>query len=141
MKNMAFPTALAVAIMAPLGSDPKAQQNTEGTPLSKFPAPDIRKEGYRSAALSDIPSERLIGQRVYTPRDQWIGVIKSILPGPDDAIYGVVMHVGGLFGIAERAVGVDAQSLTVLQAEGSRALRVYLNASGDELERLPRIDP
>jgi len=55
---------------------------------------------------SDMRAERLIGMRVYNSNGDEVGKVNDLLFDKDGKITGVVLSVGGIFGIGAKAVGL-----------------------------------
>src|SRR5262249_39700988 len=55
---------------------------------------------------NDMRADKLIGMRVYNMNGDEVGKVDDILIGKDGKISGVVLSVGGVFGIGSKAVGL-----------------------------------
>jgi hypothetical protein len=65
-----------------------------------------------------LAREQLIGAKVLNKDGQTIGTIDDLIVGSGDRIEGVVLGVGGLLGVGQRAIGVRLGALKVSTADG-----------------------
>ena len=118
----AAPTAPAVPPTPPAADNqpatpptPPAAQNQPATPpaagsgessgtAAATPPPSNVVIPQQSA--SDMRAERLIGMRVYNSNGDEVGKVNDLLFDKDGKITGVVLSVGGIFGIGAKAVGL-----------------------------------
>jgi len=64
-------------------------------------------------AATDMRADKLIGMRVYNMNGDEVGKVDDILFDKDGKISGVVLSVGGIFGIGSKAVGLVWKELDV----------------------------
>ena len=81
--------------------------------------------------------DQLIGQRVKDPQGKEVGDVENVLVAPDGRVAGLVVEWGGLAGLGARQVAVPWRDVQV--APDGR--QVTVNATRDQLEKLPKYDP
>jgi sporulation protein YlmC with PRC-barrel domain len=64
-------------------------------------------------AATDMRADKLLGMRVYNMSGDEVGKVDDILFDKDGKISGVVLSVGGVFGIGSKAVGLVWKELDV----------------------------
>ncbi|MEM7490667.1 MAG: PRC-barrel domain-containing protein, partial [Pseudomonadota bacterium] len=122
-------TDMEVDMQADAGAGP----NTLGIAADALgAAPAVTRAGYDPVLAQDVVLPRLVGQGVFNAQDERIGEIGGVLDGESPQ---VVLDVGGFLGIGEKEVAVPVDALTFLS--GGAELRVYVDATQDQLESLP----
>ncbi|NJO36728.1 MAG: PRC-barrel domain containing protein [Rhizobiales bacterium] len=119
--------------------------NTEGAAPAEDAAsarpmltpPDVQREGYEDARLEDLTAEMLQGRSVYGPEDENVGEIGELILNDGGQITEAVIDIGGFLGIGERNVAVSFDELRILREGGGDDLRVYIDSTEEQLERLP----
>lgn len=115
--------------------------------MAKFP--DVVFEADKDFYASD-----LIGMRVYQSEEQFdtttaladgsaqewddIGEIGSLVVSTDGKLERAVIDVGGFLGLGEKPVVVTFDELRLLKGDGD--LRIYVNATQEELEAQPEYE-
>lgn len=99
--------------------------------------PTITREGYSVVTVDALTAEDLDGEPVYGTDDSSVGEISSLILDDNGKITKAVIDVGGFLGIGEKPVAVSFDALTIVRDE-SGATRVYIDASQEALEALPR---
>lgn len=135
--DMSNDPALAEGNTAPEAPDATAQMAETG---SGFAAPDIQRDGFAEAKADVLNTETLTGARVYDVNDEWIGEVAELLVDDSGKITDAVIEVGGFLGMGEKPVSMNFDSLNIQQQTDGEELRVYLNATEEELESLPRYE-
>ena len=102
-----------------------------------FMKPAIQREGYNEAAREDLTTEMLTGARVYDANDNDIGEVSKLILGSGDTITEAVVDVGGFLGIGEHPVAVNYDELNIQHDANWSDVRVYINATKEQLENRP----
>lgn len=90
-------------------------------------------------AMQDID---LVGARVYTMNDEWIGEVSEVIAWGENGVDAVVIDFGGFLGVGEKPIAVAADSLTVAsEVDQKDAYFVFTSLSREELEAAPAYDP
>lgn len=137
MSHFFLSAILAIALTLPISSTAQTAAGLDLNNLKSFPAPSIQRTGYVRAQLEKVAAERFVGQRVYSPKDAWVGVINALLTDSSGQIAGVVINVGGFLGMSEKPVAITLSSITVAIAETGGDIRFYLGATDAQLTALP----
>jgi hypothetical protein len=110
---------------------------TGSVETQRFTRPDIQREGYGEAAQEDLTTEMLTGARVYDANDNDIGEVSELILGSDETITEAVVDVGGFLGIGEHHVAVKYDELNIQHDANWSDVRVYINATKEQLENRP----
>jgi len=102
--------ALAVPALAQKKEEPKKEAAKVTIPTNTF------FKGQTSGQY--LAREQLIGAKVLNKDGQTIGTIDDLIVGSGDRIEGVVLGVGGLLGVGQKAIGVRLGALKVSKADG-----------------------
>ncbi len=70
-------------------------------------------------------------------KDEDIGEIDKLLVSTDGKIEKAVLDIGGFLGIGEYRIAVTMGELTILRDDNGGGVRVYIDATQEELEKLP----
>ena len=81
--------------------------------------------------------DQLIGQRVKDPHGKELGDVENVLVAPDGKVAGLVVEWGGLAGLGANQVAVPWKDVQVAP-DGKQ---VTVNATREQLEKLPKYDP
>lgn len=98
------------------------------------------REGYASAHVHDLSTDDVDGAKVYGRNDDSVGSISSLKLGPDGKLTHAVIDVGGFLGMGTHPVAVPFSSLAVLREKDGSDVRVYLNATEDQLKAMPKYE-
>lgn len=114
-----------------------AQADTERTPLER---PQMQLDGYNEVTdFTKISSDTLVGERVYGTNDEDVGEIGNLILTDSGDVEHAIIDVGGFLGIGEKEIAVSFEELQVLNDENGN-VRVYINATEEELEQQPEYD-
>ncbi len=102
------------------------------------PRASFTHEGYGAAVRHDLTSEALKSASVYGHDDEKIGSISDLVVGADGKITQAIIDVGGFLGMGARSVSMKFDDLTVLRETDGHDLRVYIDATKQQLEAMPR---
>jgi sporulation protein YlmC with PRC-barrel domain len=95
-------------------------------------------EGYGPLALEDLTAERLDGATIYGPGDESIGSISELALDPSSGqVTQAVVDVGGFLGMGAHTVALPFEQLNVVHNAETDEVRVYSNATKEELEQMP----
>ncbi|WP_111735357.1 PRC-barrel domain-containing protein [Roseovarius amoyensis] len=100
-------------------------------------APEVKLEGYDTVVVTDLKVEELTGAPVYDARNEWIGEVSDLIIDTDGQATDAIIDVGGFLGIGEKPVQVSFESLTLKRADGTDDIRIYIDATEDQLESMP----
>ncbi len=95
------------------------------------------RNGYDRAKTPDLTTSDIENATVYGRGDQTIGSVKSLMIGTDGNITSAVIDVGGFLGMGAHSVLLPFSQLTVLRETDGIEMRVYLDASKDQLKAMP----
>jgi hypothetical protein len=105
--------ALALAISLALALPVLAQQK-KGEPAKATANPNLfLKAQIKGQSLA---RERFLGAKVLGTDNQTIGTIDDLIIGANGTIDGVIMGVGGYFGVGETKIGVRMSALKITTA-------------------------
>lgn len=100
-------------------------------------APAIEREGFEAFETADLTSEMLTGAAVYDTNDEWIGEVSELIIDEQGSVKEAILDVGGFLGIGEKSVATEMKSLTIKRATEGKELRVYVDATKEQLENMP----
>ena len=103
-------------------------------------ASDFAYEGYTRADHHALTAGDLESARVYGRGDDSIGSISKLVVTKDGEITHAVIDVGGFLGMGARSVSMPFADLTVLRETGGDDVRIYVDASKEKLEAMPRYE-
>lgn len=130
--------------MAETATDPAVAPATEETaemaPGALGMPPTVEREGYATVAAGDMTAEELTGAAVYDAKDEWIGEVSELILSDDGQVKEAVVDVGGFLGMGEKPVAVSLESMTISKQTEGGDLRVYVDATKEQLEAMPDYD-
>jgi hypothetical protein len=101
----------------------------------------IVRDGYVAVDPIEMSAENLTGARVYGANDEDIGEVDELLLSAEgDAVEQVVIDVGGFLGMGEHEVAVTMEELHIMRSDDGTDLRVYMDATQEELEAQPEYE-
>ncbi|RVV96633.1 PRC-barrel domain containing protein [Mesobaculum littorinae] len=103
--------------------------------------PTVEREGYAASQITELTAEDLDGTTVYGTDDESIGEIGELLLDDEGNIEEIVVNVGGFLGIGEKPIAVGFDQLSVLRSDDGSDVRVYMDATEEQLEAQPRYEP
>lgn len=106
-----------------------------------FTSPDVEREGYKRVEATQVSSDTLTGQSVYDPDDQSVGTVDDLIVGDNGEITNVIIDFGGFLGIGSSQVSLDFNELTVMSSENGDDVRVYVDATEQQIRDLPQYEP
>ncbi len=99
--------------------------------------PTIEREGYQTIPATEIEVSTLTGASVFDINDENIGEIGELVLSNAGDLDRAIVDVGGFLGLGEKPVAVEAGQMAFLRNEDGGDLRVYVDASREELESQP----
>ena len=121
-----------------MAQDQRAQQAQQQDQRSGFAAPPMERDGFSRIDARDISTEMLMGQSVHDTQDNDVGSIDDMLLEEDGAISHVIIDFGGFLGIGSSQAAIGYDELTILATEGFSDVRIYVDATRDQIQNLPR---
>lgn len=95
-------------------------------------------EGYARAENHALTVRDLEKADVYGRGEKSIGSVSSLLVTKEGKITDAIVDVGGFLGIGAHPVRIPFADLTVLRKTGGSEVRVYMDATKEKLEAMPR---
>lgn len=102
-----------------------------------FKGPEMEREGYNRVEMTEVSTELLVGKTVYGVDDASVGDINDLIVDDAGKIIDVIVDFGGFLGIGERHVSLGFDELTVLTNKDKSDVRVYIDATKEQIEALP----
>ncbi len=102
--------------------------------------PEVEREGFQATTASEIDTDKLDGAPVYGINDETVGEIDKVILTQDGQAERAVINVGGFLGIGEKPVAVTFKELRILREADGDDLRIYIDASEDELKNQPEYE-
>jgi sporulation protein YlmC with PRC-barrel domain len=122
-------------------TDPGAQQDPQWRgDRQALAAPQMQREGFQQAEAQEITADNLLGANVYDVNDENIGSVSDIVMGAEGQAEYAVIDIGGFLGLGTHTVAIGFDEMQVLHDEGWADLRVYVDASQEELENMPEYE-
>jgi sporulation protein YlmC with PRC-barrel domain len=103
-----------------------------------FVAPNVEREGYTQLAVSEVSAELLVGKTVYGVNDDSVGTIDDLILDENGATTNVIIDFGGFLGMGTSQVSVGFDELTILTNEGGADVRVYVDATKEQVQAQPQ---
>lgn len=103
-----------------------------------FTMPAVYRDGYSQIEQADLTAEMLTGARLYGTNDEDIGEVSELILTDDGSIDKVILDVGGFVGIGEKSIAVSLDELQIMRPDGSNDVRVYIDATQEQLEQQPQ---
>jgi len=103
-----------------------------------FAAPDIARDGYNRVEVAAASTEMLMGKSVYDVNDNDVGTVTDMILDGEGAIKNVVIDFGGFLGMGKSQASIGFDELTILSTEGHSEVRLYVDATKEQIQELPR---
>lgn len=120
-------------------TDPAA--TVAGAPVAgrpMFTPPRMAREGYNRIEATQVSSEMLTGKSVYGINDRSVGTVEDLIMNDAGMVTEVIIDFGGFLGMGSSQVALDFDELTILANEGNADVRVYVDATKDQIQALPQ---
>lgn len=101
-----------------------------------FNAPAFTVDGF---AATEVEMAELEGAPVYGASGEEIGEVENAYSMNGD-VKRIIIGVGGFLGLGEKNVNVHDEEFTILKSAETGEVRVYVNASQEELENQPAFE-
>lgn len=118
-------------------AEDEAMMNTSANNRAGAASP-FTYDGYDRAEMHALTVEDLKSANVYGRGDDEIGSISELIVTKEGKITDAVIDVGGFLGMGARSVSMPFADLTVLRKTGGDDVRVYIDATKEKLEAMPR---
>ncbi|MCO0614936.1 PRC-barrel domain-containing protein [Lutimaribacter sp. EGI FJ00015] len=116
----------------------RGDEKTRTNDRTAFTAPDMEREGYDRVEARDVSTEMLMGMTVYDVNDNNVGDVQDMILDDKGAISNVVIDFGGFLGIGSSQASLGFGELTILTNEGYDDVRIYVDATKEQIQELPR---
>ncbi|MFC0199164.1 PRC-barrel domain-containing protein [Paracoccus rhizosphaerae] len=100
-------------------------------------APEVELTGYVAVDQNTISVEELNGAEVYGQDEANIGNVEDVRLSEDGVVEFFIVDVGGFLGIGAHTVALGLDEVTVLRSEAGDEIRIYVDASREQLEQMP----
>lgn len=121
-----------------VASDAVAPAAATADGRTAFVAPKVTRDGYSQMTVTEVPSEMLVGKSVYGVNDASVGKIDNLIVDDKGTITEVIIDFGGFLGIGTSQVSVGFDELTILADEGRKDVRVYIDATKEQVQAQPK---
>lgn len=120
----------------------RPELNTDETTAARGDASEsmFAHDGYTRAPNDTLTVDDLKSAAIYGRNDDSIGSVSEFLVGADGKITDAVVDVGGFLGMGARSVSMKFNELTVLRKDGGDDVRLYVDATKEQLEAMPRYE-
>ena len=121
------------------GATPDTTAATDDTQGDRavFVAPEITRDGYSAVPMTEMSAELLVGKSVYGVNDKSVGTIDDLILDDQGAITEVIIDFGGFLGMGTSQVSLGFDELTILADEGRSDVRVYVDATKEQIQAQP----
>jgi len=99
--------------------------------------PEITRDGYKAAEMTELTADKLEGARVYGPNDEDVGEVNRLVLDDNGQVTRVVLDVGGFLGMGERQIAVTPDELNIVRTDDGNEFRVYVDANQANLKAQP----
>ncbi len=97
-------------------------------------------EGYSRASSDALNVDDLGNLEVYDRDDQNIGSVEELVVDDEGKVTHAVVDVGGFLGLGARQVALKFDELTIMRQDDGDDVRLYADATEEELEEMPRYE-
>lgn len=101
----------------------------------------MEREGYNRVKMTDVSTEILMGKTVHDTKNSDVGTVTDILIDGDGQITDVIIDFGGFLGVGCNPASLGYEELTILATGDYADLRIYVDASKEQIQKLPRYMP
>lgn len=131
-------TAPAYARSAAIDNTATDRSQKPRTERRTFVAPEMAREGYVRVEATEVTTEMLIGQDVYGVDDNDVGTVTDMVIDDAGTIGDVIIDFGGFLGMGKSQAALGFDELTILSTEGNDDVRIYVDATKDQIQNLPK---
>ncbi len=118
--------------------DGQQQSDTVREGQTGFAAPQIERDGYARVEATEVSTEVLMGKTVYDANDNDVGEVTDMIINDAGEITDVIIDFGGFLGIGSSQASLGFDELTILSTEGYDDVRIYVDATRDQIQDLPQ---
>jgi hypothetical protein len=98
----------------------------------------LSRDGYAVVDEDALSAEEVSSAHVYDLSDETIGSVEELVVGENGSIDFAIVDVGGWLGMGAHTVAVPFDDMRVLERDDD--VRVYVDYTRDELERMPEYE-
>lgn len=102
--------------------------------------PTVERDGYEVTTADQLTTEDLTGARLYGARDEDIGEIDQLIVDDSGKLQQAVLDIGGFLGLGEHRIAVAMDELKILRPAEGGDVRVYIDATKENLEGQPEYE-
>lgn len=117
-------------------SDSATQAMTDEN-RTRLVRPDVTRDGYKAAEMTELTADKLEGARVYGPNDEDVGEVNRLILDNNGQVQRIVLDVGGFLGMGERQIAVTPDELNIVRTDDGNEFRVYVDANQANLKAQP----
>lgn len=103
-----------------------------------FTAPDHSRDGFTRVSAADVSTDLLIGKNVYGLNENSVGTVEELLINSAGEVTHAIIDFGGFLGMGSSQVSVGFEELTILSNEARTELRVYIDATREQVQAQPQ---
>ncbi len=118
-----------------------AADGTTAAERARLTAPMLERDGYTPLTMGDISIDTLIGKTVYGANDGNVGTVEDVIVDDAGAAQEVIIDFGGFLGMGTTQVALSFDELTILTNEGNQDIRVYVDATKEQVQSMPVYTP
>jgi hypothetical protein len=118
-------------------TEPTTTDTVATAPATQLERPAMQREGYTERMVTDLTVDDLTGADVFGVGDENIGSIGDLIVTADGNISDAIINFGGFLGLGQNSVAVNFDELQILSTEDGTDVRVYINATQEQLEAMP----
>lgn len=111
-----------------------------GQERAAFAAPEMKREGYKRIEATEVTTENLMGKAVYDVNENDVGTVTDMIIDDAGSITNVIIDFGGFLGLGKSHAALGFEELTILSTEGSEDVRLYVDATKEQIQELPRYE-
>jgi hypothetical protein len=104
---------------------------------TRLTRPEVTRDGYRAAEISELTADKLTGATVYGKNDENVGTIDRLVLTADGKIDRAVLNIGGFLGMGTHEIAVTMDELNIVRNANGDDIRVYIDANKQALEAQP----
>lgn len=108
------------------------------TERTAFTAPQMEREGYDRVEVTEVSADMLMEKSVFDTNDIAVGEVTDMIIDDGGEITNVIVDFGGFLGIGSSQASISFEELTVMSNEGYEDVRVYVDASKEQIQNLPK---
>lgn len=119
-------------------ADDERRMGDSGSDQTRFAAPQMQRDGYDPVVATEVSTEVLMGKSVYDTNDNDVGSVTDMIINDAGEITAVIIDFGGFLGIGTSQASLNFDELTILANEGYADVRIYVDATRDQIQDRPQ---